>query len=37
MEERHNLADQYPEMVKEFDKEMKAIRHPSPNWPLEGE
>ena len=37
MEERHNLADQYPEMVKEFDKEMKAIRHPSPNWPLDGE
>lgn len=37
MEERHNLADQYPEMVKEFDKGMKAIRHPSPNWPLDGE
>ncbi|MBO5187408.1 MAG: sulfatase-like hydrolase/transferase [Prevotella sp.] len=36
-EERVNLADKYPEMVKQFDEEMKAIRTPSPNWPLKGE
>ncbi|MBP3757420.1 MAG: arylsulfatase, partial [Prevotella sp.] len=35
--ESHNLADQYPEMVAEFDRQMKAIRTPSPNWPLPGE
>ena len=35
--ESHNLADQYPEMVEEFDREMKASRVPSPNWPLPGE
>ena len=35
--ESHNLADQYPEMVEEFDREMKAARVPSPNWPLPGE
>lgn len=33
-EEKHNLADKYPEMVKQFDAEMKAIRTPSPYWPL---
>ncbi len=37
MTESHNLADKYPEIVKELDKEMKAIRKPSPNWPLPGE
>lgn len=36
-EEKHNLADQYPDMVKEFDREMKAARTPSANWPLPGE
>ncbi len=35
--ESHNLADQYPEMVEAFDREMKASRVPSPNWPLPGE
>ena len=35
--EKHNLADQYPDMVKEFDREMKAARTPSANWPLPGE
>jgi len=35
--ESHNLADQYPEMVAEFDRLMKAARTPSPNWPLPGE
>lgn len=32
--ESHNLAKEYPEMVEQFDKEMKAARKPSPNWPL---
>ena len=36
-EERNNLADKYPEMVKKFDEEMKAIRTPSIYWPLPGE
>lgn len=31
--ESHNLADQYPEMVEEFDREMKAGRTPSEYWP----
>lgn len=35
--ESNNLADKYPEMVEQFDKEMKAIRTPSVNWPLPGE
>lgn len=37
MEEKNNLASQYPEMVAEFDREMKEQHHPTPNWPLEGE
>lgn len=37
MEEKNNLANQYPEMVAEFDREMKKQHHPTPNWPLEGE
>jgi len=37
MTESHNLADKYPEMVKKFDTEMKAMHKPSPNWPLPGE
>ncbi len=32
-EERHNLADKYPEMVREFDETMKKARIPSPYWP----
>ncbi len=35
--ETKNLADEYPEIVQQFDREMKAIRTPSENWPLEGE
>lgn len=35
--ESNNLADKYPEMVEEFDREMKKMRTPSPNWPLPGE
>ena len=35
--ESHNLADEHPEMVEEFDRKMKAMRTPSPNWPLPGE
>lgn len=35
--ETTNLADKYPEKVEEFDREMEAIRTPSPNWPLPGE
>lgn len=35
--ESHNLASEYPQIVEQFDKEMKAIRTPSPNWPLPGE
>lgn len=35
--ESHDLADQYPEKVAEFEQEMNAIRTPSPNWPLAGE
>lgn len=36
-EERNNLADQYPDMVEEFDQEMQLMHVPSPNWPLPGE
>ena len=36
-EERHNLADQYPKMVEEFDRAMRQMHHPTPNWPLPGE
>lgn len=32
--EEHNLADEMPELVKQFDEDMKAMRIPSPNWPL---
>ena len=36
-EETTNLADQYPEMVREFDAEMQRMHVPTPNWPLPGE
>lgn len=32
--ESNNLAHQYPELVEQFEQEMKAHRTPSPNWPL---
>lgn len=35
--ESNNLADKYPEMVEAFEREMKLMRTPSPNWPLPGE
>lgn len=35
--ETNNLADVYPEKVAEFEREMKDMRTPSPNWPLPGE
>ena len=35
--ERNNLAAEHPEMVREFDMEMRLMHHPSPYWPLEGE
>lgn len=31
--ESQNLADEYPELVQEFDQEMKRMRTPSPYWP----
>lgn len=37
MTESVNLAEKYPEIVKEMEAEMNAIRTPSPNWPLPGE
>lgn len=37
MTESNNLANKFPELVKEFDKEMKTMHKPSPNWPLPGE
>jgi hypothetical protein len=33
MSESNNLAKKYPELVEQFDREMKAGRVPSPNWP----
>lgn len=35
--EQHNLAADYPDVVKELDKLMWQIRRPSPNYPIEGE
>jgi len=35
--EQHNLADAYPDIVRQFDDAMRAARRPSPNWPLYGE
>ena len=37
MTESENLAEQHPEILQELEKEMNAIRTPSPNWPLPGE
>lgn len=36
-EERHNLADRYPEMVQLFDQAMQQQHEPSECWPLPGE
>lgn len=35
--ETTNLAEQYPEKVKEMDEEMRRMHVPTPNWPLPGE
>ena len=37
MTESVNLANKYQEKVAQFEKEMKAMRIPTPNWPLPGE
>lgn len=33
--ETNNLAEQHPEIVEKLKKEMKEMRSPSPNWPLQ--
>ena len=35
--ETNNLAEEYPEKIAEFKREMESMRTPSPNWPLPGE
>lgn len=35
--ESHDLAKERPELVEQFDREMRAARTPSANWPLPGE
>ena len=35
--EQHNLADKYPQLVKELDQRMWQMRTPSENYPIEGE
>jgi arylsulfatase A-like enzyme len=35
--ESHNLAGEYPEMVKELDEQMQRMHHYSENYPLPGE
>ena len=35
--EQYNLADQYPEMVREMDEIMRQMHKPSVNYPLPGE
>lgn len=37
MTESVNLADKYPEKVAAFEREMKAMRVPTPHWPVAGE
>ena len=32
--EQHNLADQYPKMVKELDEVMHRMHKPSVNYPI---
>ena len=33
----NSLADKYPEVIAEFEKEMEKMHVPTPNWPLPGE
>ena len=35
--EQHNLASQYPELVQQFDEEMRRQHEATPCWPLPGE
>ena len=35
--EQHNLADDYPELVRQMDEQMQLMHHYSPNYPLPGE
>ena len=35
--ESMNLADKYPGVIAEFEKEMEKMHVPTPNWPLPGE
>jgi arylsulfatase A-like enzyme len=35
--EQKNLADDYPDVVRELDALMWRLRTPSPNYPIEGE
>ncbi|MBQ9672719.1 MAG: sulfatase-like hydrolase/transferase [Prevotella sp.] len=35
--EQHNLAADYPELVRQLDEQMKRMHHYSPNYPLPGE
>jgi arylsulfatase A-like enzyme len=35
--EKNNLAAEYPQKVKELDRMMKKMHHPSADWPLPGE
>ena len=37
LREKHNVADQYPEIVGRIEKYMKAARTPSEHWPLPGQ
>jgi arylsulfatase A-like enzyme len=37
MTESYNLAQEHPDIVAAFERDMAQIRKPSPNWPLEGE
>ena len=37
MTESNNLAETHPDIVAAFEREMRQIRTPSPNWPIEGE
>ena len=35
--EKHDLAGDYPEVVRQLEKEMKQLRKPSPNYPIDDE
>ncbi len=35
--EKHDLAGDYPEVVRQLEKEIKQLRKPSPNYPIDDE